>query len=419
MPSARPTSLQQITIGRRGRTLSLDDRAYRVGLWFLLGAGLVLRLLFTAKTAGNRFDLASVSLVAQALVHHPGHVYEIVNLPGQTPRWPYLPGYFPVILVVKGLGGLFGIAFQRLFRVPSSLADLAIAWLIQDYLAAKGAKPATRLAAVSLVMLGPSFFAISSIHGQIDAPAILPAVAALSVWERDRPKRRAWVAGLLIGLGVAVKTTPGLMLFALLPSARSRGEAARLIAATAVFPLLSALPIVAAAGTGWLSIVGNYHGGVGLGGLSLVGQPDVPLGWFHVGSVALSSVSLWFIHHGDVVAIAGVVVTALLLLRFRVPAPLAAVAVWLSVYVFGVDFFMQYMVWGLPFFLMAGYTRAVLILELLLAGPVFVIYHGVGQAWLVCVLYIAPMLIVWAMMTLSLGLLARRAANHSLAYSST
>jgi hypothetical protein len=98
---------------------------------------------------------------------------------------------------------------------------------------------------------------------------------------------------------------------------------------------------------------------------------------------------------------------------------LAAVAVWLSVYVFGVDFFMQYMVWGLPFFLMAGYTREVLILELLLAGPVFVIYHGVGHPWLAYVLYIAPMLIVWAAMTVSLGLLARGAADHKLAYSST
>jgi hypothetical protein len=419
MPSARPTSLQQIAIGRRGRARSLDEGAYRVWLWFLLGAGLVVRLLFTANTAGNRFDLASVSLVAQALVHHPGHVYAIVNLPGQAVRWPYLPGYFPVILLVKGLSGLFGIAFTRLFRVPSALADLAIAWLIQDYLAAKGATPAKRLAAVSLVMLGPSFFAISGIHGQIDAPAILPAVAALSVWERDRGERRAWAAGLLIGLGVAVKTTPGLMLLALLPSARSRGEAARLIAATAVFPLLSVLPIVAAAGTGWLSVVGKYHGGIGLGGLSLVAQPDLSLDWLHLGSVGLSSVSTFLLHHGEVVAIAGILTTALFLLRFRVPAPLAAVAVWLSVYVFGVDFFMQYMVWGLPFFLMAGYTREVLILELLLAGPVFVTYHGVGHPWLAYVLYIVPMLIVWVLMTLSLGLLTRRAADHRLAYSST
>jgi uncharacterized membrane protein len=290
--------------------------------------------------------------------------------------------------------------------------------LVQDYLRARGFADRERLFAAALVALGPSFVAISGIHGQIDSPAILPAVAALSVWERDRSPRRALWAGLLIGLGASFKTVPGLMLFALLPSARSRREAVELVVACAVIPVLSVLPFIAAAGTGWLSTLAHYHGGLGLGGLSLVAQPDLPLGWLHVGAPGLNPVSAWFLAHGEVVAIAAIAVTAALLAWFRSPAPLAAVLMWLSVYVFGVDFFMQYMVWGLPFFLMAGYLRQVLVLQLLLLGPVWVIYHGVTHAWLASLLYIAPMLIVWLVLALAFVLLSRRVAAQKLAYSS-
>lgn len=416
MPSARQTSLAQLDVRRPSRAAA--GVSYRTLLWALLGIGLVIRLLFTANTAGNRFDLGSALLVAQGLVHHPAHVYAIANLPGQVPRWPYLPGYFPIVLLVKGVSGLTGLAFTRLFRVPSALADLAIAWLVQDYLGAKGLAERERLLAAALVALGPAFIAISGIHGQIDSAAILPAVGALSVWERDGSPRRAWWAGLLIGLGACFKTVPGLMVFALLPSARSRREAAELVLACLIFPVLSVLPFLAAAGTGWLSTLGHYHGGLGLGGLSLVAQPDLPLNWLHLGSALLNPVSTWFLAHGQIVAVAGIALTAALVLWLRTPAPAAAVLMWLSVYLFGVDFFMQYMVWGLPFFLMAGYLRHVLGLQLLLLGPLWVLYHGVTHAWLASLLYIVPMLIVWLLLAVAFVVLTRRASAHRLAYSS-
>jgi Glycosyltransferase family 87 len=383
---------------------------YRRTLWGLLAAGLVIRLALTATTAGDTFDLGSLLLVAQALVHEPSRVYALANLPGQVPRWPYLPGYFPVILLVKGIGGLTGLGFEKLIRIPSALADLGIAWVVQDHLRARGADRAASLGAAALVALGPSFIAISGVHGQIDQVAILPATIALSVWERDRPERRAWLAGLLIGLGAAIKVVPALMLFALLPSARSRREAATLVGAALVAPAIAAAPMVAAAGTGWISTILHYHGGSGLGGLSLVAQPDLPLNWFHVAANPTSAVTRWLLAHGGDVAIAAILVAAAFVARLRVPAPTAAVLIWLTVYAFGVSFFMQYMVWGLPFFLMAGYRREVLGLQLLLLAPVLVTYHHVARAWEVSVFYVAPMLLVWLTLTVALGLLGRRVA---------
>jgi hypothetical protein len=72
---------------------------------------------------------------------------------------------------------------------------------------------------------------------------------------------------------------------------------------------------------------------------------------------------------------------------------------WLAVYAFGVTFFMQYMVWGLPFMLMAGFVWPVLALELLLLAPVLVIYRGVSHAWTANLFYVAPMLLLWAVLT--------------------
>src|SRR5207302_10782054 len=103
-------------------------------------------------------------------------------------------------------------------------ADAAIAWLVQAGLGRAGASDRTRLSACALVALGPAFALISGMHGQIDSVAILPAVLALVVWERGG-SRRALAAGLLIGRAASIKTAPGLMVLALLPSVRSRREA--------------------------------------------------------------------------------------------------------------------------------------------------------------------------------------------------
>jgi hypothetical protein len=377
-------------------------------LFLLLGAGLVIRLALTFNTAGNRFDLGSLLIVARSLVHAPSQVYAVANGAGGTPRWPYLPGYFPIVLAVKGLSGLTGIAFEQLVRLPPILADLAIAWVVQDFLGHRGASARARLGAAALVALGPSFVAISGVHGQIDAVAILPAAIALSVWERDRPGRRAWIAGLLIGIGAAIKGVPAVMVFALLPTVRSRREAISLVAAAVLAPVLAALPWLIAAGTGWVGGLTHYHGGSGLGGLSLLAQPQLPLNWFHVSAYPLSGPSLWLLHHGGAVATVAIVLAALFVLRHRVSAPRAGVILWLTFYAFGVSFFMQYMVWGLPFMLMAGYLYEVLGLQALLFLPVLITYHGVHHRWVAAVFYVVPMLIVWAGLTVALLLLWAR-----------
>src|SRR4051794_11702075 len=197
-------------------------------LWVIIGAGTLARLVYAFATVGQAYDIESLRLVGQALGHHPLHVYSIVNQ-GEGARlgdflafrWPYPPGYMPL----AGLGVLLsklGLPFNGVIQVFPIAADAAIAWLVQALLGLRGATQRARLAGAALVAFGPAFFVVSGYHGQVDPVAILPALAALYLWETSGSRHRALQAGLLIGLAASVKTIPGIMVLALLPSARDR-----------------------------------------------------------------------------------------------------------------------------------------------------------------------------------------------------
>lgn len=392
-------------------TARWSPAAFRALLWSLLAAGVAVRVVLALTTDGVRPDLESLRIVSDALENAPGHVYAIANSQPPFVRWPYPPGYFPAIYGAARFAEATGLDFLSVIRLPPILADAALAFVVQHFLGRRGYAQTTRLGAAALVALGPPFVAVSGYHGQLDAVAILPAVLALVLWERTDAAWRGLAAGALIGAGASVKTVPLLMVFALLPSARSRREAAGLLVCAVAIPLLALAPWLISEGTG-LTRVFRYNGAPGLGGLSLVAQPDLAPAWFGLAHAPLTGFSQALFDASRWVAGAAALATGALLWRLRAGAVLGAVAIWLTVYVFGVTFFMQYAVWGIPFFLMAGYLRQVLALELLLLGPVLVTYAGIADtAWVVYVLYVAPMLALWAGMTVSLGLALRRAGS--------
>src|SRR5207302_3852029 len=102
------------------------------------------------------------------------------------------------------------------------------------------------------------------------------AVAAVGFWSRPGPRPRAPVCGLLIGVGIAVKTTPGLALLALAPTARDRRELGTLLLTAALVPLLAIVPFAIAAPRGLGAIV-HYRGFAGRAGLTLLLQPLLAL----------------------------------------------------------------------------------------------------------------------------------------------
>jgi hypothetical protein len=377
-----------------------------VALWIMIAAGVVARLVVAFATHGLPYDIHSFQLVHAALSSSPLHLYSTVN-PNGNFHWPYPPAYLPFVVVTGWLGDLFG-GFTHIVRIPPMIADAALTWLVWIGLQGR-VSDGRRLLAAGTISLGPVFIAVSGYSAQIDSVAILPAVGALLVWERDQEGRRAWIAGLLIGIAAAVKTVPLVTLLALLPTARSVREAATLVGVAVGVLVLALVPWLIADFAG-VKGLRHYQGSPGMGGLSLVVQPDLAHNWLNR-YVRPSAATNWlFFRHAsllNVVALAGYAVFA----AIRRPQPrIAAAVLWLVLLAFGSGFFFQYLVWGLPFWLLAGYVRATVLLELVVSVPMLIFYLGPWHSDGIVDVYIPIMLAVWVAWVVAIAAIARRDA---------
>lgn len=343
-------------------------------LVLLLAAGLALRLVLAATTEGNTFDLSSYVLVREALLSGPGlDLYgpELFYAPLEVHRWPYPPGFLPFLLVLGELGDLVGVSLRRLARLPAIAADLAIAWMVFAALRTRLGSDRALLGAAA-VALGPSFVALSGHHGQVDAVAVAPVVGAVILWGRSVPRRWLW-CGLLVGAAASVKAPLGVLVLALLPTARDLPEALRTLATAVALPLVALAPFLLADPGGVRESL-SYAGLPGGGGLSLLVQPEMATFWLSGEPVVRSDISDALQEGNRVLVLVAALATALVLIRRRTPAPAAAAALVLAMWIFGVNYSLGYALWGLPFFLLAGWVRAALALQAALLIPTLMVY---------------------------------------------
>ncbi|MGI9021602.1 MAG: glycosyltransferase 87 family protein [Solirubrobacterales bacterium] len=390
----------------------MTDRGRRL-LWLIIAAGTVGRTVLAFATVGQEFDIESLRLVAAQLDESPLELYRIVNAGSDAGsieilRWPYPPGYLPWAAAALALADATGLPFHGVVQLAPIAADAAIAWLVQDYLGARGASERTRLGAVALVALGPAFWLISGYHGQLDPVAILPAVAAVWAWERTPPARRGLVAGALIGLGGAVKTVPLLVTLALLPSARSFREAATLIGAAAAVPLLALAPFLIADFDGASRALGGYSGAPGLGGITMLLQPGlsraVLTGDF---PIEIDPLVQALYDNAAVIILLTLAAAAAVLARYR-PAPAEGAAlIWLGIYVTSPTFFAQYAVWGLPFMLMCAQLGRVALIQAVLLAPTLLLYALPWEAGVATSAYVVAMAALWLLWVAALVAQAR------------
>lgn len=376
------------------------SRSGRRLLWTIVAAGTVLRLVVAFAQVGNGYDIESMRIVGERMLVAPLHAYV-------DGRYPYPPGFFPWILIATVLEHKTPLPFHGLIKLPMIGADALIALIVVWLLGRRGVSEKKRLAAAMLVAFGPSFFMISGFHGQLDSAAILPAIAALALWEKSEGKSRSVLAGALIGVGVAIKTVPIVMLLALVPTSRSKRETVKLIASTGAVPLLMTIPFLLTTPSLTASAI-NYTGIPGVGGLSLVLQPRLAEMWLLIRKVRVSSLSWTVWHLGGMIIAVALLAVGVLLLRARTRPAEASVIVWLAVYAFGANFFFQYMVWGLPFFLAAGHVKKVGILQTALLGPLLLAEFRPWDDPRILILYLPVMIGVWAAFLIALVINVRK-----------
>lgn len=350
-------------------------RRGRVGVGLVLAGGLLLRASLAWDQAPTG-DLASFLAAVQSLQRWGLHLYGHVNAfdPGSPfgyRNYSYPPGYLPWLWVSERVAG-GNVRFWHLARIPPIAADLALAWVVARELGRRGATESMQVLGAAAIGFGPSFVVSSAIEGQIDAVAILPAVVAVLVWERGDPERRAMVSGLLIGAGAAIKTAPFLVVLALLPTAVSRREMLRVVAWAAAVPAVLLLPFLIADPSGTVGAL-RYGGFPGAGGVSLVLQPS--LARHYLGDYDLSAANQIVQSYGWLLTAAGVTLATVAALRTRLTATRAAALLWLAVYATGVNWYPQYLAWGIPFLLIAGFVLPVGLAELALLPTLMIAYR--------------------------------------------
>ena len=339
----------------------------RGALALVLVAGLALRSAIAWGTFGVGFDIESAHITAMALRDPDIGVYD-------TERWPYPGGFLPLLALVDWASRTFDIKFDGLFQTPAIVADTLIAWLVAFALHRGGASPRQVLAGAALVALGPSFIAISGYHGQIDAVGALPALAGVLMWSYGG-RRRALYAGLLLGLGAAIKQPLGFAALAVLPTARSWRERGIVVALTVAVPVVSLLPFIAESPRAVLDAMGQNNGVPGFGGLSAFAQPDVTRFWATLENPVqpndtmetLWETQRWLVGAGVLAA------TALAWWR-RLPPLEAACLIYLTTFVVNPNFAFQYLIWGLPFFIAAGFLREVALFQLAILPATVLLY---------------------------------------------
>lgn len=389
-------------MSRRGRRM----------LWGLVGLGLAGRLIVAFTTLGQPFDVKSAEIVLNALQDRGFDLYSSVN-GGDQFRWPYPPGFLPWFEISDFLEAATGADFRDLIQIPAILADAAIALVLSWFLGHRGAGEGARLGAVAAVMLGPVFALISGYHTQLDSVAILPALAGVLLWVARPADRWRWLyAGLLIGVGASLKTTPAVVVLALLPTARSVREGAGVLLAAAAVPLAAFAPFYLEDPVG-VRHVAEYDGLPGAGGITMLLQPSLISFWLTDiwGPVATAR------EHGAIVDAltdnAGPITAGVFcalgayLLWARAAVLDSAVLIWLALYVVAPSFFFQYFVWGIPFFIAAGRLREVVALQAILLVPMLLFYRGPRDSEVAEVVYFVFMAAVWAAMLVAFVRVAR------------
>lgn len=182
----RPTWLDKVTLP----ALLLATLLVRLlpALWLPVGAG---------------YDIESYRMVTDALLRGQ-EVYTAA-----LGRHPYLPFQMYILGGMAWLSQATGLPYIVAVKLPSILADVAIVALIHRTFILSGRRPVTAAYFGLLYALNPVALLVVSYHGQFESVTLLLLVASWMLWHFGRRKHGSATA---LGFAVLNKTWPVIFL---------------------------------------------------------------------------------------------------------------------------------------------------------------------------------------------------------------
>jgi len=307
----------------------------------LLLAALVRLLPALWLPVGAGYDIASFHMVTDALLGGR-EVYAAA-----LGRHPYLPFQMFIMGGMAALSAATGLPFVVAIKLPALLADVAIAGLIYRLVASRRGRDWAAYAAL-LYALNPVSLLVSAYHGQFEAVTLLLLVVAWALWERQR----VGAAAAALGLAILNKTWPVVLLpVFLMRLATWRARILHTLVALGI-PALAVVVYLLAYNADPMTMLGRaltHRGVAGYWGPSAVVFP------LATAQPALQPLADALLALRNPLLLAAVLLT--LWWTQRQPALDALLTVQLAVFAVTVGFGIQWLVWPVPFALLAGQAR--------------------------------------------------------------
>jgi len=298
---------------------------------------------------GATYDIDSYGIVGRLVLG--GH--DVYTSPEAAMRYPYLPLDLWLSAGALALSHSLHVPFVVLVKIPAILADIGVTLGLVAGLLRRGVSSAEAAHRGVLYALNPISILILSVHGQFDSIPLLGLVGAWALVARPTP-RTAAIAGLLLGFAILAKTWPDFLVpiyLAALPNWRYRALAAAL---AGVVPVVATVAYAAAYHTSLRLIVtsvAGYTSSPGRWGLSL------PLGLASSAGNVRAMLLMHAVTPVLLVLLAGALVATVRYSNATSLASCCCVSI-AAFYVLTPGMASQYLLWIVPFALVAGASLA-------------------------------------------------------------
>lgn len=309
----------------------------------LLVASLVRLIPALWLPVGAGYDIESFHLVTDALLSGR-EVYTAV-----LGRHPYLPFQMYIMGVMAALSQATGLAYVVAIKLPAILGDIALTALIYKAIAAGGSRKETAAYLAILYAINPVSLLVTAYHGQFEAITLFLLALSWYFWEFGRRIRSS---GASLGLAILNKTWPVVFLPIVLLRLHNRRSQLIYLTLAAGIPIIAVLAyliIFNADPMPMLRRALTHRGVAGYWGPGAVLFPAA--GRFP----PIQPLADWLLLARNWLLVGGIVY-ALWVTRAQ-SALDATLTVLLCLFVLTVGFGIQWLVWLVPFALLAGEDR--------------------------------------------------------------